>query len=175
MTKVNLTLFIFWNVDKFFTYEKQENCFVVFSQDKKAILTEENDKIIIKTKDTEYFEIFFDLKTDYNKIKNILSSKYEFLRPMITYGSGIRILKQSKLETIIGFIISANNNIGRITNSMKIFTKIWVGRKIEDYYAFSNNWKVKPMQWKGGFFFYAGLGYRSKQIVKTISQLKTLI
>lgn len=154
-----------------FTYKKQENCFVVFSKDKKAILTEENDKVVITTKDTTYFENFFDLKTDYTQIKNTLSSKFEFLKPMLEYGSGVRILKQSKLEIIIGFIISANNNIKRITNSMN-YIRNNLGEKIEDYYAFPTIEKLG--QCDENFFVMAGLGYRAKQIVKTISQLKDI-
>ena len=44
----------------------------------------------------------------------------------IKYGQGIRILNQNLWETIISFIISANNNIPRIQkNNSKIIRKFW--------------------------------------------------
>lgn len=154
-----------------FTYEKQGNSYAVFSNDKKAVLTEDESKIVISTKDTAYFENFFDLKTDYSLIKNTLASKFNFLIPMLEYGSGIRILKQDKLETLVGFIISANNNIKRIMASMQ-FLREKLGKKIEDYYAFPTLDKLTECDEE--FFVAAGLGYRAKQIVKALFATKQI-
>ena len=57
---------------------------------------------------------YFDLKRDYDDIKNKLSKIDEYMKISIEYGAGIRILNQDLWETIISFIISANNNIPRI-------------------------------------------------------------
>ena len=57
---------------------------------------------------------YFDLGRDYEKIKETLSEIDEYLENSIRYGNGIRILNQDLWETIISFIISANNNIPRI-------------------------------------------------------------
>ena len=64
---------------------------------------------------------YFDLETDYAKIKERLSKVDEYLRESIKFGDGIRILNQDLWECIISFIISANNNIPRIK---KIIDKI---------------------------------------------------
>ena len=64
----------------------------------------------IKEVVTEYF----DLNRDYSKIKDELSKIDSYLKESIQYGSGIRLLNQELWETIISFIISANNNIPRI-------------------------------------------------------------
>ena len=53
---------------------------------------------------------YFDLNTNYEEIKGELSSIDEYLEKSIEYGKGIRILNQDIWETIISFIISANNN-----------------------------------------------------------------
>ena len=57
---------------------------------------------------------YFDLNQDYTKIKNRLSKVDDNLKKSVEYGKGIRILNQDLWETIISFIISANNNIPRI-------------------------------------------------------------
>ena len=59
-------------------------------------------------------EQYFDLSTNYEKIKSDLSKIDEYLATSIEFGKGIRILNQDLWETIISFIISANNNIPRI-------------------------------------------------------------
>jgi len=57
---------------------------------------------------------YFDLDTDYGKIKKLLAEKDEYLKKAVTHGYGIRLLKQDLWETMISFIISQNNNIPRI-------------------------------------------------------------
>lgn len=57
---------------------------------------------------------YFDLGTDYAEIKSKLSSKDKYLKASVNFGRGIRILNQEPFETLISFIISANNNIPRI-------------------------------------------------------------
>lgn len=49
-----------------------------------------------------------------NKIKLKLSAIDDNMKASIQYGQGIRLLNQDLWETIISFIISANNNIPRI-------------------------------------------------------------
>lgn len=82
---------------------------------------------------------YFDLNRDYEEIKDTLSKVDEHLENSIKYGSGIRILNQDLWETIISFIISANNNIPRIKGiinrlSQKYGNTIkWRGK---EYYTF---------------------------------------
>lgn len=97
-----------------FSYKKLgEEHFVVLSADKMAEILPSERGYTIKTADAEYFENFFDLKTDYSSIKNRLG-KFEILQKPIEFGGGIRILHQNLFETLISFIVSANNNIKRI-------------------------------------------------------------
>lgn len=82
---------------------------------------------------------YFDLNRDYEDIKNKLSKIDDNLKNSIEYGSGIRILNQDLWETLISFIISANNNIPRIKGIIERLSKnygnkiIWEGK---EYYTF---------------------------------------
>ncbi len=57
---------------------------------------------------------YFDLNTDYGKIKADLSRIDANMSDACMYAPGIRILHQDPWETLCSFIISQNNNIPRI-------------------------------------------------------------
>lgn len=61
-----------------------------------------------------FWKSYFDFERDYSKIKAELSKKDSYLREAAAFGNGIRILRQEPFETLISFILSANNNIPRI-------------------------------------------------------------
>ncbi|MCR5146193.1 MAG: 8-oxoguanine DNA glycosylase [Clostridia bacterium] len=103
----------------------------------------ENNKIYVKSygKDDlkELFDFYFDMDRDYESIKKELRKIDENMRNSISYGEGIRLLNQDLWETIISFIISANNNIPRIKGIIERISKRF-GNKIEwngkEYYTF---------------------------------------
>lgn len=103
----------------------------------------EDDKIILSNTNLEDFNNiwynYFDLERDYGEMKEELSED-EILKEAVKFGSGIRILKQEPFETLISFIISANNAIPRIKSSIERLSKRY-GKYIgeyngKDYYAF---------------------------------------
>ena len=106
----------------------------VKKQDKKIIFTGMLDGDI-----KEIVRFYYDLDRNYGEIKRELSNIDKYLKTSVEYGKGIRILNQDLWETIISFIISANNNIPRIKGiieriSKKYGTEIeWNGEK---YYTF---------------------------------------
>lgn len=57
---------------------------------------------------------YFDLERDYSAIEALLLADTR-LGCCVPFATGIRVFNQEPFETLISFIISANNNIGRIT------------------------------------------------------------
>lgn len=155
------------NCGQIFRYVIDGDTAVVYSKDKKALLSWTNDTIEITSKDLDYFYHFFDLSRDYSIIKSTLKND-EFLAPAVEYGYGIRILNNDAFEMIVSFIISANNNIKRIKNSIEYLCKKF-GEKIDDYNAFPTLSALK----KATISDYkdAGLGYRAEQMHDTIQRL----
>ncbi|NLM09433.1 MAG: DNA-3-methyladenine glycosylase 2 family protein [Clostridiaceae bacterium] len=81
---------------------------------------------------------YFDLDTDYSTIKEILSKKDEHLKKAVSFGYGIRLLRQDLWEVILSFIISQNNGIPRIKRIIETLSEHY-GEKIpgeSDKYAF---------------------------------------
>lgn len=57
---------------------------------------------------------YFDLERDYGAIKALYAHD-EYIRQGMAYSPGMRVLRQPPFETLISFIISANNNVKRIS------------------------------------------------------------
>lgn len=102
---------------------------------------EKKEVQILNTNIQEFYDIwfeYFDLGRDYGEIKRELS-KDRVMRTAIEYGSGIRILKQDPWETLLSFIISANNRIPMIARSIGLLSQMY-GKPIEyngkTYYSF---------------------------------------
>ena len=113
-------------------------------------------------------EKYFDLQRDYTNIKLKLANVDEYLKQSIEFGKGIRILNQDLWETIISFIISANNNIPRIKGIIEKLSKkygkeiIWDNNK---YYLFPTPNELENVTIEN--FRKLGLGFRDKRIFET--------
>lgn len=148
----NCTIYIYDKTQ--FNWYQIRNSGQIF-RDPLCEITEEPNKIIIKAtgnRDSKWLWNFFDLDTDYNKIKSELA-KFPSLTEPINHGAGIRILRQPLTETIISFIISANNNIKRFTKTIAQLD-------------FDNLGKYSESD-----FSAMGCGYRAPYLVKAIKQL----
>ncbi len=150
-----------------FTYKKNKDMgYDVYSLDKFANVKFDKNKYIITTNDPKYFVNYFDLDTDYATIKADIA-RNEYITQAVKYGYGIRILKQSLLEVIIGFIISANNNIKRIMKTMQSLREY--GDNMGNYYSFPTLKKLHEISVDD--FKKMGAGYRAEYLYKTIRML----
>ncbi len=111
---------------------------------------------------------YFDLHRDYKIIGQELAKVDKHLKKSIEYGKGIRILNQDLWETIISFIISANNNIPRIKGIIERLSKKY-GRPLEFenkvYYTFPTCEELKNATVED--FRSLGLGFRDKRLYET--------
>ena len=150
-----------------FSFVKQEDGYIVYSSNKCAKVVESEDGYKILTNDSSYFENFFDLKTDYTKIKNTLK-KEPILKEPIEFGKGIRILKQDLFETLISFIVSANNNIKRIQLILSRLRSS-LGKDMGTYHAFPS--RESMLKKDEDFYKDIGAGYRASYLYKVIRQV----
>ncbi len=117
-------------------------------------------------------EYYFDLNRDYEQIKKQLASIDEHLKTSIQYGKGIRILNQDLWETIISFIISANNNIPRIKGIIERLSQNygkefkWRGKS---YYTFPTPEELKNVTVEE--YRKLGLGFRDIRVYETTKMI----
>ena len=120
----------------------------------------------------KFLEEYFNLSENYEDIKKKYSENYESLKKSTEFAYGLRILKQDEFETIISFIISANNNIKRIK---KIINNISMkcGKKIEfegkEYYGFPSIEELRKL--KEEDFKSLGAGFRAKYLESTVNKI----
>ena len=158
-----------WNIQKDGSYTG------IFGQNVLNIKKEKEEIIVegLCKKDLEEtVEQYFDLKRDYKKIKETLSKIDKNMETSIKYGKGIRILNQDLWETIISFIISANNNIPRIKGIIERLSKAY-GKEItfkgEKYYTFPTPEELKDVTVQE--YRDLGLGFRDKRIYETTQMI----
>ena len=121
----------------------------------------------------ELVTYYFDLNRDYDKIKYELSKIDDNMKKSIEYGNGIRILNQDLWETIISFIISANNNIPRIKGIIERMSKQY-GKEIifegQSYYTFPNIEELSKAEVAD--LRKLGLGFRDIRVYETTKMIK---
>ena len=156
-----------------FRWNKQEDgSYTGIFKENVVNVKKENNRIIFKGICKENIKEecidYFDLDTDYDNIKSRLSNVDDYLKTSIKYGEGIRILNQDLWETLISFIISANNNIPRIKGIIERISKSY-GKKIvwnnNEYYTFPTPQELSKASVED--LRKLGLGFGDVRVYKT--------
>ncbi|MDD3831829.1 MAG: DNA glycosylase [Clostridia bacterium] len=151
-----------------FRYHKIDNGYVFYSLDKCATATTIGNQCVIVSDDIDYFYNYLDLDTDYERIYLTLHDTDDCMRKATEYGQGIRILRQNTLETIICFIISANNNIKRIQGIVERLCT-YAGDKTAYGYAFPTLEQLSCCS--VDIYRQVGCGYRSQYLFDTVQAI----
>lgn len=153
-----------------FRYEKKgEQDYLIKSADKIARVYSKGDTTYVDTSEPDYFENYFDIATDYGAVTKRLESFPE-LKEKVVKGRGIRILKQNFDETVLSFIISANNNIPRIKGIIERLSDNF-GSDMGKYRAFPTLGQLEGVSTKT--FRDLGCGFRDRYLSDTVHALLT--
>jgi len=105
---------------------------------------------------------YFDLERDYGAVKASYAHDV-YLSEGMQYAGGIRVLRQPVFETLISFIISANNNVKRITGIVdKLCTAF--GQRVDTLCDFPTAQALAAAS--EADVRACGAGYRAKYIVE---------
>jgi N-glycosylase/DNA lyase len=146
-----------------------------------------NDEYAFSCDDKEFVDIwydYFDLSYDYTKAVEETDKGDEFLQNSISYGYGIRILKQDVFETVISYIISQRRSIPSITTCVDRFSEL-CGTKIkvpkltspfvkplkDEYYSFPTVKQASNV--KAHELNNIGAGYRTQYILSAIEDFNS--
>ena len=131
-------------------------------------------EIVCNDSEADFWFEYFSLGTNYNDIQKKLIKADKNLKKCIDFGKGIRILKQDVWETIVSFIISANNNIPRIKKIIEAMCEMF-GEKLEFdgevYYAFPTPEKIASLEKEDLSSLRAG--YRDAYIIDAAQKVSS--
>ena len=118
---------------------------------------------------------YFDLNRDYDSINKELVNMCPSLKDTINKCKKYRILNQNPFEMGISYIISQNNNVKRISNSINKLS-IKYGKKVifdnKEYYLFPKYEALKSLDESD--FKELGVGFRDKYIVNYLKEYPNL-
>lgn len=153
-----------------FRYDKVGENYEIIANNRKCILINTPECVIIQGNDIDYFVDYFDLDTDYGKICSEIEEKFG-LKDALEFGKGLRLLKQDPFEMLISFIVSANNHIPRIRAILSRIAKRY-GKDMGDYHAFPTAEELS--QATVAELYELGCGYRAPYIVETTKKVVEL-
>lgn len=121
-----------------------------------------------------FWRNYFDLQTDYGKIRALADPQDSYLRSAVKDGCGLRILRQDLFETIISFIVTQQNNIPRIRRTIRLLCGRY-GKKIAEneehpaFFAFPEAEVLAEADLAD--LAACSLGYRAEYVKETSRQI----
>lgn len=145
--------------------------YVLFAQGRRLNIRKQGEAwLFCDISEDEFLEKFypyFDLERDYSEIIKSFSGD-ESISRAATLGGGIRIFRQDAWETLISFIISANNNIPRIKKIIESLCRL-LGEESNGYYSFPTPESIANAGIEGLAPIKAG--FRAKYIADAASKV----
>ncbi len=160
-------------------FKEEDGSITNILKDRVINLKQEGDFIYITSSNNDNLESviidYFDLNRDYNRINNELLKRDDSLNEIITSCKKYRILNQDSFEMCISYIISQNNNVKRISNSINKLCEKY-GKKVifnnKEYYLFPNYEDIKNISLIELRSF--GIGFRDKYIKDFLEKYESL-
>ena len=147
--------------------------------DRVVNLKQEKNNIIVKSSNKTNLEAkirdYFDLNRDYEQINEELIKTNPDLKNMAKKCNNYRILNQDPFEMCISYIISQNNNVKRISNTIEKLSHDY-GEKVifenKEYYLFPKYEVLKKLTIED--FKKYGVGFRDKYLVDFLNKYESL-
>lgn len=152
-------------------FRQEDDSFTGIVRDRVINVSKIGNDVLIKNTSLQDFKDlwfdYFDLGRDYKKIKRIISKDIHMKRA-VDFGWGMRILRQDFYETLMSFIISANNNVARIkgiVGALSRLSKKSIAFEGNEYFAFPEPRMVVENGVEA--LLESRMGYRAKYIFES--------
>ena len=160
-----------------FRFEKlDDNSFNVIISDRVINLKCENNILYIDSNKEENLESiireYLDLDRNYINIINDIKSMDSKLGKCLDDSVGLKMIKQKPIECIVSYVISQNNSVRNIQNSLNLISKKY-GEKVKfkdrEYYLFPSLEKLLNITEEE--FRECKVGFRDKYLVGIIKDI----
>ena len=161
-----------------FRFIEDGNNYTIIVKDRVISLKQDKDFIIVESNKEDGLEEFiydyFDLNRDYEKIENEIIKKDKKLKDAINFSKGLKMIHQDPFETLISYIISQNNRVPSIANSLNLLSFNY-GEKVifkdKEYYLFPSLEKLSKLSIED--FRNCKVGFRDKYLYEIIKSINT--
>ncbi|MBQ3020665.1 MAG: hypothetical protein IJD92_00390 [Bacilli bacterium] len=155
-----------------------DNSFTVILCDRVVNLKYINGELYVDSNNEDNLEIvirnYLDLDRDYLSIINDIKKIDSNLKPILNNSIGLKFIKQEPLECIVSYVISQNNSVRNIQNSLNLISFNY-GEKVifnnKEYYLFPTLDKLSKINSEE--FRECKVGFRDKYLVDIISAINT--
>lgn len=167
-----------------FRYEKEiDNSYTIILQDRVVNVRYNRNTLYVDSSKEDNLESiilrYFDLERDYSKINEIILKSDKEISFVVDACKGLKMINSYPFETIISYIISANNSVPSIKKSVDKISMMY-GRKVtfrsKDYYLFPTPEELKDVSCEE--YRTCSVGFRDKyieSIVKLINSDKNYL
>lgn len=157
---------------------EEDNSYTVILKDRVVNIKQEQDKLMVKSNNYDNLEKvitkYLDLETDYDSINKILINQDKSIEDAVINSRGLKMIRQDPFETVMEYIISANNRVPSIANSMNLIANRY-GEKIEfegkEYYLFPSCETLKDLSVED--FRNAKVGFRDKYLFNIVQEINS--
>ena len=164
-------------------FEELDNSYTIILLDRVINVRYDNKTLYVDSNNYSNLEEivlkYFDLNRDYKQLNEILLKKDKDIKQVIDFCYGLKMINSYPFETIISYIISANNSVPSIRKSVDMISKKY-GKKVEfrnkEYYLFPTAEELKEVPLE--FYRECKVGFRDKYIynmVKLINEDSTYL
>ena len=160
-----------------FRYEKEsDGSYTIILKDRVINVKLIKDELIITSNNEENLEsvvkTYFDLDRNYDLINEIILSYDKNLKDVVSYCHGLKMIKQDPFETVISYVISQNNSVNAIRNSLNLISEKY-GKSVEfnnkKYYLFPDIKELVNLT--EADFRNMKVGFRDKYLVSVLKNI----
>ena len=160
-----------------FRYEKlEDNSYIVILKDRVVKLKYIDNKLYIDSNNMDNIENvireYLDLNRDYISIIENIKECDDVLGKYLDKSIGLKMIKQDPIECIVSYIISQNNSVRNIKNSLYLIIYKFGDKGIfvnKEYYLFPSIDKLSKISLEE--FRECKVGFRDRYLVDIISDI----
>ena len=160
-----------------FRFSEENGEFIIVIKDRVISLKEDGNYIDIESSNEENLKSiiidYFDLNRDYDLIEKNIVAMDEKIKEASLFSRGLKMIHQDPFETLISYIISQNNRVASIANSINLISKNY-GKKImfrnKEYYLFPSIEDLEKLTIDD--FRNCKVGFRDKYLYEIMKSIK---
>lgn len=157
-------------------YEEDDNSYTIILNDRIINVKMDKNELIIDSNNMDNIENivrnYFDLDYDYEKLNSEIISIDSSNKYLVESCNGLKMINEPRFELIISYILSANNGVPQIRNSLNMIAKKY-GEKVlfrdKEYYLFPSVDKLKNVSIDE--YRECKAGFRDKYIYEIVSKI----